>query len=149
MLPYILKTECRVDTYSIISGIDCEAFDRIKDNEPINKVDLLTSEEKIEYYKMKCTDDETRQKLDLVKYLSSTCDNCCNKYLQEMEEDEKLANDPVIRDYTYPISKEIDEDYLVLIKSKSKIASEWLEQTIKTGKHTLPENGELDVMKMM
>lgn len=74
-------------------AFDCGAFERITTSDEHDAVSRLTEEEKILYYKQRCIDEGTSQKLNLFKYLDTSCTECCSVYLNLLENNPALEDD--------------------------------------------------------
>ena len=59
-----MYSECRAETYSIYMTYACDTLWRVNHNDLYDKLDLLTDEEKTQYYEIKCLNTEKMIKLD-------------------------------------------------------------------------------------
>ena len=124
--------------------LNCNAYNVVSRNEPVDPFTLLTDFEKKRYIRKRCTDKEKKIKLDSFKYLDTTCTKCCNEYLKIVEEGGELE-DELIKDYTYPSRKKVDtEEFYDMVIFRQDNAEECLKERLIMGDYKV-KSGVFDV----
>ena len=81
-------SECRAETYSMYMMYECDTLRRVRENDLYEKLDLLSDEEKINFYEIKCLDSEKMIKLDAAADFEDllSCKGCCTQFLKNSTE---------------------------------------------------------------